>query len=102
MNMRTAMKSWAMAISLMILGGGLSGCSAMNWKEEVLLHNGKKLVVERLFHLGGYPEIAGRERQALDETVAFIHPETGQMGRYPGRPYLQPHVVVRGLWKEAA
>jgi hypothetical protein len=44
------------------------------WKEEVLLHDGSKIVVERFFHLGSKPTIDSRERQALDETVSFILP----------------------------
>ena len=44
----TTMKHWAIAISLMILGGGMSACAdGTSWKEEVLLHDGKTLIVER-------------------------------------------------------
>jgi hypothetical protein len=45
------MKNGLLAISLMILGGGMSACatggSGTSWKEEVLLHDGGKIVVER-------------------------------------------------------
>lgn len=64
---------------LLMMGVSMSACSStMGWKEEVLLHDGSKIVVERSFHLGGYPEIASRERQALDETVIFTNPKTNQ------------------------
>src|SRR5271157_2920713 len=44
------------------------------WKEEVLLHDGSKIVVDLFFHLGSKTTIDSRERQALDETVSFILP----------------------------
>ncbi len=43
----------------------------MSWKEEVLLHDGSKIVAERFYNLGGYPTIDSRERKSLDETVTF-------------------------------
>lgn len=64
---------------ILMMGASMSACSAtMTWKEEVLLHDGGKLVVERSFNLGGYPETASRERRALDETVIFTNPKTNQ------------------------
>lgn len=49
MKKRTTMKRWAIAISLMILGGGMSACAmgGASWKEEVLLQDGSKVLVER-------------------------------------------------------
>ena len=49
---------------------GLFGAT-ISWKEEVLLHDGGILVVERFYNLGGYPTLDSRERAALDETVTF-------------------------------
>ena len=54
---------------------GLLG-HTMSWKEEVLLHDGQIIVAERFYNLGGYPEIASRERAALDEAVTFSLPAT--------------------------
>jgi hypothetical protein len=59
-----------------------SGCAAgflgfgnsMEWKEEVLLHDGSKIIVERFFHLGSKPTLESTERQALDETISFTLP----------------------------
>lgn len=51
---------------------GLFGGSK-SWREEVLLHDGQKLVVERHFKLGP-PTIESRERKELDETVNFTMP----------------------------
>lgn len=54
------------------------GGNAMGWKEEVLLHDGQIIVVERFYNLGGYPAIESRERAALDQTVMFNLPGTKQ------------------------
>jgi hypothetical protein len=46
MRTGTTMKHWAIAISLMILGGGMSACAmgGTSWKEEVLRHDGNKII----------------------------------------------------------
>ena len=46
-----------------------------NWKEEVLLGDGRKLVVERSQSYGGYPTIDSRERIVLDEEWTFENPD---------------------------
>ena len=33
---------------------GLFGIGGMSWKEEVLLHDGSKIIAERHYNLGGY------------------------------------------------
>lgn len=74
MNKRTTINQWIAAISLMILGGGMSACamgSKTSWKEEVLLHDGSKIIAERHYNLGGYPGLDAHERVPLDETVTF-------------------------------
>ncbi|MHB1246511.1 MAG: hypothetical protein ACYCZH_08705 [Sulfuriferula sp.] len=48
-----------------------------SWKEEVLLHDGQKMVVERHFNLGP-PSFESRERKELDETVTFTLPESNK------------------------
>jgi len=60
---------------VLTLGVSMSACAAtMSWKEEVLLHDGQIIVVERFYNLGGYPAIESREHAALDETVTFSLP----------------------------
>ena len=60
---------------ILTLGVSMSACSAtMSWKEEVLLHDGSKVIAERFYNLGGYPTIDSRERKSLDETVTFTLP----------------------------
>lgn len=73
--MRTVARKWLIAISVM-MGVSMNACSSssMTWKEEVLLHDGRKIVVKRSYNLGGYPTIDSRERQALDEIVTFALP----------------------------
>ncbi|OZA23858.1 MAG: hypothetical protein B7X93_11830 [Hydrogenophilales bacterium 17-61-9] len=49
MKKRITMKYWAIAISLMMLGGGMSACAggSAKWKEEVQLSDGRIIVIER-------------------------------------------------------
>ena len=54
------------------------GGNTMSWKEEVLLHDGKIIVAERFYNLGGYPTLESRERAALDETATFSLPGTNK------------------------
>jgi hypothetical protein len=46
--------------------------STMSWKEEVLLHDGNKIISHRFYNIGGgYDHLAG---MVLDETVTFNLP----------------------------
>jgi len=56
---------------------GLFG-NTKGWKEEVQLHDGRVLLIERSFNLGGYPTLDARERRLLDETITFTLPESSQ------------------------
>ena len=65
------------------LGISLSACAGLTqstkgWKEEVQLHDGRVMVVERVFNLGGYPTLDARERALLDETISFTLPESNK------------------------
>jgi hypothetical protein len=51
---------------------------AKGWKEEVQLHDGRAIVVERHFNLGGYPSLDAHERALLDETITFTLPESNK------------------------
>lgn len=60
-------------------GAGLFGLfGGKSWKEEVLLHDGRKIIAERVQKLGGRPTLESRERQILEETITFSIPETHQ------------------------
>lgn len=66
-------------VSLLLLMGASMNANASlfgsskSWKEEALLHDGQKIIVERYFNLGS-PSIESRERPELDETVTFKVP----------------------------
>jgi len=61
----------------MNVDAGLFG-HTMSWKEEVLLHDGSRIIAERHYNLGGYPAIESQERAALDVTVTFDLPGTNK------------------------
>jgi len=60
---------------LLMIGVSMSACSK-DWKEEVLLHDGKKIIVERVQNQGNRPTLESRERAILDETITFTPPGT--------------------------
>ena len=77
MNKATTMKRWAIAISLMTLGGSISACatggSGTSWKEEVLLHDGSTIIIERSFSRGGRHEI-GQGPPIKEQDITFTVP----------------------------
>lgn len=54
---------------------GLFGLGGDSWQEEVLLHDGRKIVVERTIKRGGRHEI-GQPPPIKDQTIAFTLPES--------------------------
>jgi hypothetical protein len=75
--MTTTLKHRAIAISLMILGGSMNACAigGSSWKEEVLLHDGRKLIVERSQTYGGRHEI-GQTPPIKEQDITFTLPGT--------------------------
>jgi hypothetical protein len=72
------MSKWLSRILLLLLVGSMSACATgrtMSWKEEVLLHDGSKIIAERHYNLGGYPGLESHNRMSLDETVTFNLPD---------------------------
>jgi hypothetical protein len=63
-----------MIVSLTACAGLPMSGDTMSWKEEVKLHDRQVIVVERRYHLGGYPAIDSHNRSPLDETLAFSLP----------------------------
>jgi hypothetical protein len=59
-------------------GRGFMAFGEAIWKEEVLLHDGSKIIIKRLYHLGEKPTLASHERKNLDETVTFTLPGTNK------------------------
>ncbi|MHB1214729.1 MAG: hypothetical protein ACYCY9_07045 [Thiobacillus sp.] len=82
MKQTSMMKRWATAISLMILGGGMSACAdGTSWKEEVLLHDGSKLIVERSVVRKGRHE-PFQQSPIGEESLRFKHPVTHERIRW--------------------
>lgn len=79
MNKGTKMKNWLRAISLMILGGSMSACAmgGTSWKEEVLLHDGGTIMVNRSQTYGGSHEI-GQPPPVKEHTIDFTLPSTNK------------------------
>jgi hypothetical protein len=77
MNYLKTVKAFGLALAV---GVGLTACGAGSekWKEEVVFHDGKVVVVERFFHLGEYPAIDSHNRSPLDLTLTFTLPETSK------------------------
>ncbi len=49
-----------------------------SWKEEVLLHDGRRVIAERTQNYGGFPTFASQERAVLNEEWVFPMPESGE------------------------
>ena len=52
---------------------GLFGFGGDSWKEEVLLHDGQKIVVKRSLSYGGRHEL-GKEEPIKEQTISFLLP----------------------------
>jgi hypothetical protein len=73
MNGRS-IKAGVLYVSLMILGSGMSACAdGTSWKEEVLLHDGSRIVVERSQTYGGRHEI-GQKPPVKEQEITFTLP----------------------------
>lgn len=61
----------------LLMGVSMSACSAVSWKEEVLLHNGQKIIVERSQSYGGRHEI-GQPSPIKEHTIIFTLPNSNK------------------------
>ena len=74
---------WGMATVILIMGASMSanagwfGMGGTSWKEEVLLHDGGRIVVERWVKRGGQHEV-GQKPPYQDQQIQFINPATGK------------------------
>ncbi len=77
------MKRWVVMASLMILGGVMNACAmdGASWKEEVLLHDGTKLIVERTVVRKGRHEPFQRPTIG-EQSLSFDLPATHQRVRW--------------------
>ena len=88
MSTTTKTKAWLLGISFMMLGSGMGACSMggeTSWKEEVLLHDGSKLVVERTVSRKGRHELGQRPPigyQRLSFTLPGTHQKVNWVDEY--------------------
>lgn len=76
------MRTRAILLSLLLLAASTSalaflGFGGTSWKEEVLLHDGSKIVVTRTVERGGRHEI-GQEPPIKQQSLSFILPGTNE------------------------
>ncbi len=62
-------------------GAGLFGFGGTRWKEEVLLHDGSKIIVERSVERGGRHEI-GQKPPYKEQSLSFTMPSSHQTIRW--------------------
>lgn len=72
----------AIAFLILTMGAGMNAFgflgfgNSVNWQEEVLLHDGNKIIVDRSQVLGKHPTLDSRERRTLEEEWVFPVPGT--------------------------
>lgn len=78
-KLRQALKlGWLLTMGVsMSANARFLGFGGTSWKEEVLLHDGSKIVVERMAERGGRHEI-GQKPAYSEQSVRFILPVTGE------------------------
>ena len=62
---------------LLMMGASMSACASTSWKEQVLLHDGSKIIVERSVDRGGRHEI-GQQPPIKEQSLAFTLPTTNE------------------------
>jgi hypothetical protein len=80
MNKATLLKTMAVILMMgasMNAMAGLFGFGGVSWKEEVLLHDGAKIVVERWVRRGGRHEI-GQKPAYQEQKIEFLNPATNK------------------------
>jgi hypothetical protein len=86
MRREVGRKRGLLPIILFVISLSMTACagvpglnnSTTGWKEEIVLHDGKIVVLERFFHLGEYPTADSHNRSPLDQTLTFTLPETNR------------------------
>lgn len=79
--MRHTIKKWgALMLALSSLSlGGCATASSISWKEEVLLHDGRKIIVQRKdTHDSSLPHEIGQGAPLAEHTTTFNTPDTRQ------------------------
>lgn len=86
--MKRSLNGLTIGVLLTVLLAALAGCMALakdnplglgdSWREEVLLHDGSKIIVKRSQSYGGHPTIDSRSRSLRAEEWEFTIPGTRQ------------------------
>jgi len=77
------MKQFAKLVLILMLGASMCACAGFlgfggeSWKEEALLHDGSKIIVERTVKRGGRHEI-GQKPPFESQLMEFVMPVTGE------------------------
>lgn len=75
---RIAKIGWFLVMGAsMSAGAGLFGFGGTSWKEEVMLHDGSKIIVERSQSYGGRHE-PGKSAPVREHTITFTLPGSGR------------------------
>lgn len=78
MEKRIPRLGWLLLMGVsMSANAGLFGLGGTSWKEEVLLHDGNRIIVERSVERGGNHEI-GQEPPLKEQSLSFILPSTNE------------------------
>lgn len=73
----------------------LTGCGEerLAWKQEVPLHDGRVVILDRLSTIGAKEPFLGNLRMETEQTLAFVHPDTGQRIEWKMPKGLQPYML---------
>jgi hypothetical protein len=70
--------AWVLPLGVSLsASAGFLGFGGTSWKEEVLLHDGSKIIVERSVDRGGRHEI-GQRQPIKEQSLSFVLPSTNQ------------------------
>jgi hypothetical protein len=87
------MRSMTKLIGMLAAGFAMSACGrTIEWKQEVPLHDGRVIVIERESEQGGYDPFVGM-RMETAQTLSFVHPATGERVRWKLPTGLLPHML---------
>jgi hypothetical protein len=89
-----SMKRTVFAIlSVLLLAGCGKPAEHLAWKQEVPLHDGRVIVLDRLSFIGAEAVLMNRLRMEIEQTLAFTHPDTGERIEWKLPEGLIPHML---------
>jgi len=80
-------------IGILAAGFATSACGrTIEWKQEVPLHDGRVIVIERESEQGGHDPFIGM-RMETTQTLTFVHPVTSERVRWKLPTGLKPYML---------